>query len=180
MAGRCLAMIPQSLDNCNWQELDTVKKGNVGEKIVKDYLEGRGYVLYKPVTEKAHTFDYLATKNKTAIYVVEVKTKPRRKYYRDTGIDYRHFKTYKTVSEKYKMDVFLFFVDDIERTIYGNEINNLLLPYSEKGKQYPIYEEHTKIIYFPLKHMIKISDLTDEQIKNIRKFHSGKYDYNKY
>ncbi|HOR57869.1 MAG TPA: hypothetical protein PLV82_04425, partial [bacterium] len=53
-------------------------------------------------------------------------------------------------------------------------------PYPEMSQEELIYEEHTKIIYFPLKHMIKISDLTDEQIKNIRKFHSGKYDYNKY
>lgn len=167
-------MIHQNID---WESKSTVKKGNIGEEIVKTYLEGKGYILYNPTTPGAHVFDNLATKDKTNIFVVEVKTKPRRLYYKDTGINYSHFKTYQEVAEKHNLKVFIFFVDDIEEKIYGNELQNLTKSYYEKGKHYPLYEPHSKIIYFPLANMVDIANLNEMQIKQIRTYHTGRYEY---
>ena len=44
----------------SWEDKIQVKKGNLGENIVKDTLEKKGYVVYKCVTERAHAFDFLA------------------------------------------------------------------------------------------------------------------------
>ena len=122
--------------NTNWEDRKTVKKGNIGEEITRQYLESKGYIIYKPLTEGPHSFDNLAIKGKTNIFIVEVKTKPRRKYYNDTGIDIRHYKTYREVSKKHNLKVFIFFIDEIQGLVYGNDLNNLIKPVDDK-KQYP-------------------------------------------
>ena len=50
--------------NSEWEQKTSVKKGNVGERIVREYLEAKGLVCYQPVTERAHAFDMLAIREK--------------------------------------------------------------------------------------------------------------------
>jgi hypothetical protein len=160
--------------NTNWEFLSSVKKGNIGEKIVKEYLEKLGYIIYQPVTSGAHSFDNLAIKNKNTLVVVEVKTKPRRKYYNDTGIELRHYNGYLEISKKHNLKVFIFFVDEYLKIIYGNDLSNLTKPVKDK-KQYPLIEKG--IIYFHLSNVYKISELTNSQVEDIKKHTKSNYKY---
>lgn len=145
--------------NSNRQELKTVKKGNLGEKIIKKYLERKGCIVYKPITDKPHYFDYLATKDNKKLYIVEVKTKPRRKYYEDTGINIEHYDIYKNVAKKYNLKLFIFFVDEIEGAIYGNELNALCKEVEDK--RYPMKQKG--IIYFHLDNMIELAKIIERR-----------------
>ena len=105
----------------NWEDQTTVKKGNIGEDIVSDYFKARNYIPYKPDAEGSHPFDrIMARADKKEIFIAEVKTKARRIYYPDTGIDIRHYDSYKYIQDKYNIDVFIYFVDEYLKTIYGN------------------------------------------------------------
>ena len=83
-------------------------KGKIGEDIVRRYLEEKGYVVYKPVTEGAHAFDILAVKDKKTVIIADVKTKARRNYFPDTGINYKHYVEYKVILKTLLTSVFIF------------------------------------------------------------------------
>ena len=46
----------------SWQDKIQVKKGNIGEKIVRNYLEKKGFIVYEPKTNGSHPFDKIAIK----------------------------------------------------------------------------------------------------------------------
>lgn len=154
----------------SWENKKTVIKGDFGEDIINQFLESKGFVIYKPTTKSAHAFDRLAIKDKKQVVIVEVKTKPRRLYYPDTGIDIKHYNTYKEISKKHNIPVYLFFVDEEEGYIYGNYLSNLteicIVKQRRKEIQYPLIEKN--IIYFPLSKMNKLYKLTDKQIKFLK------------
>lgn len=158
----------------NWQELDTVKKGNIGEKIVIEYLSNKGYVVYKSITSGAHPFDNLcASRDKRKIFIAEVKTKEARKYYPDTGIDIRHYDQYKFIQDKYNLKVYLFFVDATNKKVYGNVIEKLENETVMGVYTYPLRQKG--IIYFPLSNMKQISLLTNEQAEMIKAYNTKNY-----
>lgn len=153
-----------------WHNMTTVKKGDIGEKIVSDWLISHGYIPYTPQAAGAHPFDKLcASRDKKTIFVAEVKSKPARTYYPDTGIDVRHYDDYKYIQSKYNIDVFLFFVDEDKRQIYGGKLSRLEtqteIIHNGKKISYPL--EHRGIIYFPLSAMQIIGELTDNQAASL-------------
>ena len=156
------------------------KKGGLGEQVVREYLELKGYIVYQPATmDKPHAFDMLAVRNKTEIIIAEVKTKPHRNYYPDTGINLRHYNEYKNISEKYQLDIFLFFVDEMEEKIYGNFLSSLKkttqIFYKNRIIIYPLIEKG--ICYFPLQNMILITNLDRNMADIIKQSSTRKYDY---
>lgn len=158
------------------------KKGSFGEQAVREFLESKGYIVYRPATtDKPHAFDMLAVRDKKEIIIAEVKTKPHRNYYLDTGIDLRHYNEYKNISEKYKFDIFLFFVDEMEEKIYGNFLSELKkttqIFYKNKNRIiiYPLIEKG--ICYFPLRNMLFIAKLDKNKADTIKQFSRRKYDY---
>lgn len=178
MVGRYLEMIPQ---NFSWNDRKTVLKGNYAEDIINNYLEVKGYVIYNPTTSGPHAFDKLAIKNKENIIIAECKAKARRNKYLDTGINYRHYNEYKKIQEKYNIPVFIFFIDEMEKKIYGNFISKLESNTTSQNKQYPSIEitrRGDKIIYFPLKNTRFISDLQDADIEYLKKHSTRNYEYN--
>lgn len=158
-----------SKDSSNWNNKLSVLKGNFGECIVTDYLISKGYIPYRPDAPGAHPFDRLcASKDKKHIFIAEIKTKPARTYYPDTGINVGHYKDYLNIQNKYGIDVFLFFVDQDKKRIYGNKLAELVkrieVFHNNKKLIYPL--EQCGIIYFPLKLMIDIWQLdSDECLK---------------
>lgn len=163
-----------------WHERIQVKKGDLGEKIVDAYLEEKKIVVYKTAFDGAHPFDrLLATPDKKQLIVADVKTKPQRKYYPDTGIDLRHFNEYQHISHKHNVKVMLFFVDQVAAKVYGNYLHELIKPleiqHNNKTLQYPITEKN--IIYFPLCKMIFIENLDNYQIDELKTLSSGRYSY---
>lgn len=157
----------------SWDDRIQVKKGNIGERIVIDYLLKKGVVPYKPVLGSgAHPFDQLcATKDKRRVFVTECKAKPARTYYPDTGIDIRHYKDYKNIQNKYNMDVFIFFIDEDAQEIYGGKISKLsqktVVHHNNKKIEYPLKQKG--IIYFPLSLMTKIADISNADANRLRK-----------
>ena len=166
----------QKLVNSNWENKIEVKKGNIGEDIVEKHIEKLGYIIYKPVTEKSHPFDRLCVKNKTEIFVAEVKTKPKRIHYPDTGFNLSHYQDYKYI-EKKGMKVYIFFVDEESGSVYGNWLNKLSEPkkinHNKRIISYPL--EQNGIIYFPIASMKEISVLNKKDISSIKNLYSGNY-----
>lgn len=151
----------------NWDDRLEVKKGNLGEQIVNRYLSQQGFTIYRP-TGGPHPFDFLAvTSDKRIVQVHEIKTKPRRRWYKDTGIDQRHFDDYALINLKYNLEVFLFFVDEYERKIYGGSLFKQLtrevqIVCRDRTLKYPLRERG--IVYFPLQNMTVIAELDSEQV----------------
>jgi hypothetical protein len=137
-----------------WQEKKEVKKGDIGEEIVKNYLENKGWIVYKPETIGAHYFDMICTKNKKKVIAIDVKTKARLNKYAATGINKKHYLDYKRFSNDTEIPFYLYFVDDKEGKVYYQLLNDLPEP----------FELNNKIVCWYLKDLIYIFDLTEEQI----------------
>ena len=73
-----------------WHDKPEVKKGDLGESIIKGALIRARWLPFKPDVDGAHHADKVAVnpKSKTAIFF-EVKTKPARYVYPDTSIPIR-------------------------------------------------------------------------------------------
>lgn len=160
-----------------WNDRTTVKKGTAGESLVQKFLESKGLVVYRSVTDGAHVFDNLVMKNKEEIFIAEVKTKPARSFYPDTGFNLKHFNEYKAISEKHKLRVFIFFVDEDAGKIYGNYLHILekerLIVYKGKTISYPLVQRG--IIYFPTEKMPTICYLNKEQQAVIKSLSTSNY-----
>jgi hypothetical protein len=155
-------MIVQSFD---WQSLTTVKKGNIGEKLVDQWLTSKGYIPYSPIATGAHPFDRLvASRDKKTIFIADSKTKAKRKYYPDTGIDIRHYKEYMHIQQKHNIHVFIFFVDEESMLIYGNFLarldKSIAVYHKNKKINYPLLQHG--IIYFPMVSMIEVCPIPKE------------------
>ena len=155
----------------NWQDKQTVQKGNVGERIVRNWIETKGWIVYAPETEGPHAFDRLAVKNKEQIIIVEIKTKPKLTHYNATGFNKRHYEEYIKISEKYGIEVFVFFVDqDLSRT-YGACLSELRKPYHAVAENmmypYSLGRDGSQII-FSMDSMIFICDLTPDEVAELQ------------
>ena len=157
----------------NFNELTTTKKGDLGESIVDAYIKSKGIVPYKPDADQPHPFDRLcASADKKNLYIVEVKTKAKRKRYPDTGIDISAFDGYNDIQKKYNIMVFMFFVDEEAGEIYGGLLNEISKKHyvfdSGRHLGYPLRARG--IIYFPIELMkpySRISDIAVNELKNL-------------
>ena len=76
--------------------------------------------------------------------------------------------------------MFIFFIDEMLKKIYGNFINKLTQEKSINHKKYPSIETARtgkKIIYFPIENMIDVSELTEEQVEFLRNYSTRSYEY---
>lgn len=154
-----------------------LKKGNIGERLMADYLRDNGFIVYAPDTRSqdvAHPFDRLvASEDKKKLFVAEAKTKALRKHYPDTGIDIRHYNEYKHISDTYNIDILLFFVDEENGVTYGNFLSELehRVEINVRGfvMKYPWKEiaSERKIIYFPRVNMVEYGKIPPEYIAEI-------------
>lgn len=153
-----MATTPRSFDLA-------LAKGEYGEQIVRRILEGKGFVVYKPNTEGAHAFDVLAIKDKRLCIALDVKAKSRRNKYADTGINLRHFETYKRFSDRHTMPFWLIFVDEMLGKIYGNTLEELAKPIEVEGINYPLIygDTQTGTIYWHMQSMRQIHTLTESE-----------------
>ncbi len=142
-----------------------IKKGEVGEAIVKDHLEKKGWVVYQPVTDGAHCFDILCIKQKKTAIAIDVKSKSRLNKFPATGINQSHFDEYKAFSEKHNMPFWIIFVDEGQKKIYGNCLEALEQLRVVDGNKYPfVMPNYGKPIrVWPLSAMIHIANLDDSE-----------------
>lgn len=157
----------------------TTRKGDVGESLVDKMLREKGFVIYKPEGAQAHAFDRLAIKDKEILMIAEVKAKAKRKFFPDTGIDFRHYKEYKNIMKKHNLEVILFFVDEEMGKIYGGRlseievINNFKV--NNKDVTYPKIENN--IIYFHIEKMKEYADLKRADVLNLEALTTKKQAY---
>jgi len=162
--------------NSDWEERTTVKKGNYGEKLVNNLLEKEGFIMYMPTTPGKHAFDRLAIKGKKDILMVECKSKAKRKWVDDTGIDIRHFKDYTYISNKHHLYLFIFFIDEYLGEIYGNYLHKLTKPKVIGKRTYPLEEKG--IIYFPMCNMKRnLAKLNGKDVDFLVNNSTRSYDY---
>lgn len=162
------------------------KKGQYGESIIDEYLKSKNIIPYIPSTNTSHPFDRLcATMDKKRIFISEVKSVSKRIKYDDTGISIKHYEDYKYIIDKYKIDVFIFFVDEKLKEVYGNYIHELEKDYYDdiKKKKYPLIEVDNrgyavggKIIFFPMVNMKRnIMSITENDIVELKKLSNYNY-----
>lgn len=172
----------------NFNDRITTKKGNLGEELIDSFLLKKNCVFYRPAVNGSHLFDrfcYKIENGKQLTFIVEIKTKPRRSAYPDTGIEIKHYDKYKNFSKQHNFQVWLFFVDEALKSVYGNELKILEQKIEVKdgnyNLSYPLISG--KQIYFPMVKMKHYFKLTDEQCREIKNKSSRnkKYDdiYNK-
>jgi len=163
----------------DFRKKSTTIKGTYGEDICFEYLRRKGHTIYRPdCDERAHPFDTLVVHGQElTITIADVKTKPRREAYPDTGINERHFCKYTTASVRNKLRVFLFFVDESSAKIYGNflDVLNERHEVIHNGKKlvYPMH--YGGIIYFPLERMITICRIKPEEMGKLREMRNTSY-----
>jgi hypothetical protein len=118
-------------------------------------------------------------KDKLKIFAVDSKAKARRTYYPDTGIDLRHYGQYSAIQKHNNLDVYLFFVDEHEKRIYGNYLT--ILDKKREVQHLGKWEEYPKItrsiIYFPLVAMIDIAVIPDESVEALKSLSRRNYTY---
>lgn len=155
-----------------WHERTTTKKGDIGERLVYNFLVGMGFIPYIIPEEfnndVRHVIDGMWWKFEKdslgfgyyQLYFVEVKTKPRRIWHPDTGIDTRRLWDYNDLIERYpNIKVLIIFVDSTMKMAYGNYLTELM-KMSHK-------ENNGKYTYFNLKVMKKFFNISDEDCKQI-------------
>lgn len=150
-------------------------KGLIAEEIVRSHLEQRGWVVYKPITNMSHGFDFIATKDWTNAIALDIKAKARMNKYPATGIDLCYYRSYKTFSEKYNMPFWVVFCDELSRTIYGNTLTELDKSRVVDGKSYPI--DLGSIRIWPINAMIHIANLTEYQSVELQKLNQRNYSF---
>ena len=159
-----------------WNDKPQVKKGNLGEDAVERFLEEQGFVIYKPVTDAAHPFDRLCVKDKNTVFAAEIKTKPKRTYYPDTGFDYTHYEDYQRMQKK-GLNVYIFFVDEREGVVYGNPLDKISesCEVEHNGVMLKYPKRENGIIYFPIQKMEFFNYLEESEINSIKELYMGNY-----
>ncbi len=178
MVGTFLVTIQKSF-NMAWQDKIQVKKGDLGEQIVKEALEKKGYTVYKCVTQGAHAFDFLAVKNKKVFLIAEVKSKARFNKFAATGVNVRNFEEYKYIHENQNIDVLLFFVDEHpkEERIYCQKLSILMQEKTVDGINYPNTAIASGKILFSLTDMVTVCKLNTAQLLELKNYSSRSYKY---
>ena len=108
-----------------FEDTPQYKKGKLGEQLVREMIIKNGWVVYTPSEGQAHAFDILATKNKTRIIAIDVKTKARLNKWEAQGINRRTYIEYCYFSEKHNIPFYLVFVDDKNGEIHAVNIAKL-------------------------------------------------------
>ena len=144
-----------------------LKKGELGEKIIQEYLESKGWVVYFPFTKnKAHAFDILCTFNKEKVIAIDVKTKARMNKYNAQGINLKSYNEYLKFKEKMSIEFYLIFVDDKNGDVHTFEI----------GKEIKNFKIG-KIIFWWIKDMKFMFNIGKEKIEELSKFDQRNYNY---
>lgn len=155
-----MATTPRNFETC-------LAKGEYGESIVRRLFEEKGYIVYNPKTKGAHPFDIFALNTGKPCIAADVKSKPRRILYPDTGISLKHYNIYLNFSKAHSMEFWIIFVDQNSGDIYGNTISKLDVPRIIDNRTYPLNEDKTR--YWPVKAMRFFHKLTDQEMKELNR-----------
>lgn len=145
-----------------------LQKGEIGEAIIREYLEGKGWIVYFPFTKnKAHAFDMLATYNKEKVFALDVKTKARLNKWSAQGIDIRHYNEYMKFKKQMAIPFYIVFIDDKNGDVHCMELK-------EETRSLKV-NEYIKAWY--LEDMMYLFNIGDEKVKELSQFDQRSYEY---
>lgn len=145
-----------------------IKKGDLGEQIIQQYFEDRGWIIYKPVQKDTpHYFDMLLTKDKKKLMAVDVKTKARLNKWNAQGINISHYNDYMRFTAETNIPFFIVFIDDKSGDIHTAEITKL---------KDPIYI-NSYIIAWDLNQMFRIHQIDPQAIRELSQLDQRTYEY---
>lgn len=147
----------------------SLKKGEIGEKIIREYLENKGWIVYQPITKnKPHYFDMLCTYDKEKVIAIDVKTKARLNKWNAQGIDIRHYNQYMNFINTTNVNFYLFFIDDKNGDVHCADLKNLHNP----------IHINNKIIAWYLNDMSYIFSISNEKINELSNYDQRNYNFN--
>lgn len=147
----------------------SLKKGDIGEKIIQEYLEKKGWIVYRPFTkDKAHYFDMLCTLEKEKVMAIDVKTKARLNKWDAQGINVKSYKEYLNFINTTNVPFYLFFIDDKNGNVHLADVTKL---------EDPIFPSYN-IIAWHLSKMKLVFNIGTEAINELSKYDQRKYIYN--
>jgi hypothetical protein len=157
----------------------SLAKGELGEVIVRQIMENKGWVVYKPITDGAHPFDILAIKNKDRAIALDVKAKSRMNKFPATGIDKNHFLQYQAFSFKHNMPFYLVFVDEAQKSIYGQSLDELEKKRVVHGVSYPfdMPTSYKQVRLWPLVAMKHIANIDEIMANKLSALSQRNYQY---
>ncbi|MEE1963566.1 hypothetical protein V1387_12785 [Allomuricauda taeanensis] len=165
----------------DYTSTSTLKKGTIGERYIKPWIEEQGFAVFTTDSKLPHDYDLLAT-NKQFKFIGEVKTKCAREFYPDTGFDLVDFKHYQTVSQEEGKYCFIFFADECNCNVYGQWLHLLeeptMIEHNGKTLMYPkieTYPNGTEIIYFPLSSLKPITEIEEETCFELQQLTKSNY-----
>jgi len=146
-----------------FNQTNKFKKGNIGEEIISELLEFKGWNVYRPNNNNtSHLIDIIAIKNNTTI-AVDVKTKARFNKFNAQGINFNHYEKYKQYMIENNHNVYVFFIDDKIGDIHlldlKNEPNGIVF----QEKKYP----YTLIKRWNLDDLIFVKNINNQNTINI-------------
>jgi hypothetical protein len=157
--------------------LPTTRKGAVAEQYVRDVLVNLGWHIYTYSAQQPHPVDMLAFTPDNRLVAVEVKCKPARIYYPDTGIDRNDYYGYHDLQAQYNLPVLLLFVDGYYKQVYGNYLDHLSQPitivHNQRTLRYPLIDE--RYVYFPLQSMQHYADIPPAIVAKLNAYTTSKY-----
>ncbi len=143
-------------------------KGEIGEAIIREYFEKKGWVIYFPFTkDRAHYFDMLATKNKKEVIALDVKTKARLNKWPAQGINIRTYNEYIGFTDNINIPFYLIFIDDKNGDVHCADIKTL-----KNG-----FNPTPYIIAWYLIDMISLFNIGKEKINELSQYDTRNYDY---
>lgn len=141
-------------------------KGEIGEEIVTEYLENKGWIVYRPYTkDKAHYFDMLCTFNKEKTIAIDVKTKARLNKWNAQGINKKAYNEYLNFVNKTNVNFYLIFVDDKNGNVHLADIMKL---------KHPI-DVNSQIIAWLVEDMQFLFTISMEDISRISEYDQRNY-----
>jgi hypothetical protein len=149
-----------------WGKMKTVKKGDIGEKLIERLLQQKDLAVYRPVNDGAHVVDFYCQKKGRRVFAVEAKTYPRYYTFEATGIDLKDFEVYSDLLARQGIDTVIFWIDEFEQAIYYQRIS-ILKGFAMKPKDGKIS--------FPLGAMKFSCCLEPEVVKEIKNNSSTNY-----
>lgn len=147
------------------------KIGDVGEDIVDQRITDDWKYFVYSAPNGVHPIDRVAIGFNKTPFFYEVKTKPHMNW-GATGFNITSFENYKKINRP-EMPVYVFFVDSVTGTVYGNTLDELQKEVKKGKFSFPRIIFNGKIIVFPLENMNTYWKLTKEEISRINTLRNG-------
>jgi len=163
-----------------------VEKGKYAEeKVIRPQLIREGWMAYETQDEYATLDSWWLHKFTKKIMALQVKAKPARTHYPDTGFDTSSYRNYLDIMRTNGQDIMCVFVDEHAELVYRQWLSVLekptLIYWNGNNLKYPLVQKTygNTIIYYPVEIMEKWFCLSGEQTARLIALSSrGEYESN--